>query len=341
MRVARILAVGPLLLVPAAACSLDEGQTGTSSGGDGGDAAALDVVTANDVTVGDAPFSSDAISVDVLGDAPPADAGPCTTPMSACAALPGGWNPVAFVENPSNTCPAGWTTRTGIEKPVAGPSACACGCSSKNPTCDNANLATNISNSPQCANGAKTLNGASSACKSIGSTNLDNYMQVPPIALSGGSCTVVVNPNSADITATPVRECDPTPACKGDVCSGIAPTTYAACIEKGGNQSCPGGYPTRYLVGDAVSPQCGNGTCACGATPACSAPTLSLYSDNGCATKVLDTPADNNCNATNLGSNVSFQSYKYLSTPSIACAASGAAVANPTVAANVRTACCK
>ena len=341
MRFAWLIAAAPLLLVPAAACGLDEGETGTNPGGDAG---VLDVVTGNDVTVSDAPsdapFSSDAILVDVLGDAPPADAGPCTTPVSACAPLPGGWNPVAFVENPSNTCPSGWTTRTGLDKPVAGASACACGCSPKNPTCDGANLNTNISNSNQCSSGAKTLNAASSACKSIGSTNLDNYMKVPPIALSGGSCTVVVNPNSADITATAVRECDPSPACKGDLCAGIAPSTYGACIEKAGPQACPGGYPTRYLVGDAVSPQCGNGTCACGATPACSAPTLSLYSDNACATKVLDTPADNNCNATNQGGN-SFQSYKYLSTPSIACGATGTATANPAPAANVRTACCK
>ena len=319
-----------------AGCSLDEGGT-SANAGDAGD---LDVASGADGAVDDAPFSSDVLAVDVLGDAPPADAGPCTTPTSACGGLPAGWNPVAFVENPTSTCPSGWTTRTGLDKPAAGPTACSCSCTGANPTCDGADLGTNIAPAFLCALGAKTLPMASSACKSIGSTTLDNYIKVPPIAPSGGGCAVVLKANAADVTATPVRECDPVPACKGDLCAGIAPSTYLACVEKAGDQAtCPNGFPNRYLVGDAVNPQCGNGTCACGAKASCGAPSLLLYSDTTCATKVLETPADDKCNATN-ANGTKFQSYRYLSTPSVQCTGSGAASATPVVVTTLRTACC-
>jgi len=302
-------------------CSLDEGGASTSPDDDAG---VIDGV--------DAPVAS--------GDAQPAEAGPCKTPASACAGLPVGWSPVAFVENPSSSCPAGWTTRAGLDKLVAGPTACACDCTPTKPTCDGADLGTNIAPASLCILGAKTLPMASSACKSIGSTNIDNYIKVPPIARSGGACAALVKANTAALSATPVLECDPTPACQGDLCAGTAPSTFLACVEKVGEETtCPGGFPNRSLVGDAIDPQCGTGTCACGATSACSAPTLSLFSDTACSQKVLDTPADDKCNATN-ASGTKFQSYEYLSTPSIQCAASGAATLNP-VLTTLRTVCCK
>jgi hypothetical protein len=247
---------------------------------------------------------------------------------------------VAFAENPTSACPLGWTARTGLDKPAAGPTACACTCTPSNPTCDGANLDTNISPLGLCLIGGKTLPTASSACTSIGSTTLDNYIKVPPIAMKGGGCAALTKANAADVTATPVRECDPVPGCAGNLCAGVAPSTLLACVEKDGDQAtCPTGFSNRYLVGDVVDPQCGNGTCACGSTPACSAPSLVLYSDTACATKVFDTPADDKCNGTN-ASGTKFQSYRYLSTPSVQCTASGTAAANPALTTTLRTACC-
>jgi hypothetical protein len=287
---------------------------GGSSGNDGGGG--------NDVIVGN--------------DTAPVEGGPSCDPK--CATIPQGFRPVRLGDA-NAACPNGWTSADGFSSPTASDGACTCACNvTQNPDCTQGKIARGYDDTinATCTNAATTLLGNGGLCTQIGGTlyfNHGHYVADPPPP-SGGACTYDAQLDKGKLSGTAARLCAPPQSCQGQICDG-----GAVCVATDGDQACPSDFPTKTLVGDAVTGTCG--TCGpCTATGTCTG-TISFYSDQLCQTTSTDVTADAVCKANTIASTTGFVSYVWKgSLLKGSCAGTPSSTATPALDKPV-TVCCK
>ena len=279
-------------------------------------------------------------------DAPPGpDAGPCDTDADGCVdpVVPAGWQPTAYVENPSADCPADFGPNDdAVTSPTAGSFACSCSCSvSQQPSCVSGTIPTADGSTSACNVAGDLLDAANGACTPVGfAATLDVYSLATPLAPTGGSCGVQAA-SQGNPTATPARLCAPAAGCRSAACAGYAPAGYLSCITTAGDVACPGGSPfqNKHLVGTSPTAGCSDCGSSCTLQVTCTQATLDLYGDVGCNALVCALPATGQCLPTNAaGSGV--RSYRYSAVPSGGCSADG--TSTPTLGLQQpRTVCCR
>lgn len=285
---------------------------GGTSGGDGG---------GSDVIVGN--------------DTGPIDTGNCAT---TCATIPQGFRPVRL-GNANAACPSGWVTADGFTNPAASDNACTCSCNvTQDPDCSTGKIFRALDNttSPTCGTAATTLNANGSTCTLIGGTlyfSYPHYLADPPPP-SGGACQYDAQLDKGKLSGTPARLCAPPQSCQGEICDG-----GAVCIATDGDQACPGDFPTKTVVGDAVTGSCGS--CgACSPTGTCSG-TISFFTDQQCSLGQTDVAADGVCKANTVSGASGFQAFTWKgSLAKATCAGTPSSTATPALDKPV-TVCCK
>lgn len=324
----------------ACGCSLEErGLQATLDGAPPIDAA-VDSTIGADATIDDSGPSTDVtILPDVNQDAPTPDAGPCLTPPTLCPALTGGAKIVIFETSTSQSCPSGWAKADLVTNPVALGGACSCRCNATAPTCKPTQLTITDGANAGCGGGTTSQVSYSGNCANV-TLNNKAYLQVGKVTPVNGGCTADTLANGTQVTFDVVRACTPPPSCLGDVCGGAVPSGFAACVDLPGNVPCTvSGYPNRTVVGNGATLNCNLGTCACGATTSCGG-NVQFFGQPNCAVLTTTIQADDVCAAGNFQNGSTSQSVRYNGTPLTTCQSSGAAVADPGLAA-VHTICCK
>ena len=271
----------------------------------------------------------------VGNDTGPVDTGSCET---TCATIPQGFRAVRLGD--ANTaCASGWDTADGFTNPTASDNACTCNCNvTQDPDCTTGKIVRGFddSTSPMCTSTATTLQGNGGICTQIGGTlvfNHAHYVADPPPP-SGGACTYDAQLDKGKLSGTPARLCAPPQSCQGRICDG-----GAICVAMDGDQACPSDFPTKTLVGDAVTGTCGS--CgSCSATGTCTG-TISFYPDQPCQTTSTDVTADGVCKANSIGATTGFVAYTWAGSLSKAtCAGTPSSTATPALDKPV-TVCCK
>ena len=272
----------------------------------------------------------------VGNDTGPIDGGPSCE--AKCATIPQGFRPVRL-GNANSACPSGWATADGFTNPSASDGACTCNCNvTQNPDCTNGKIlrAFDDTSSPTCGNNATTLNGNGGLCTQIGGTlffNHTHYVADPPPP-SGGACQFDAQLDNKKLTGTAARVCAPPQSCLGQICDG-----GAVCVATDGDHACPSDFPTKTLVGEAVTATCGScGSCTAAGT--CTG-TISFYQDQLCQTTGTNVTADAVCKANTIGSTTGFVAYTWSgSLAKASCAGTPSSTATPALA-NPVTVCCK
>jgi hypothetical protein len=196
-------------------------------------------------------------------------------------------------------------------------------------------MATYYGTTSSCGSTGTTLNVPGSGCVAL-SGNLSTYFAAtpPPATVS---CSWAVNTDPTKVTATAERYCDVPTACQEDVCNGVVPAGFSACIYVSGTDTCPSGWNAETTVGDATTLSCS--TCGCNASASCTGGDVQFYSDNACSTALVSLAVNGSCVTTSGGGQV--KSYKYSATVTNAqCTATGSDTATTGLTAQ-HTICCK
>lgn len=329
------------LSLAATACSLEEGGL---LPGDGGappiDATTNDGTVIPDSSVSDAPPSDDVVVIpDANDDAPAVDAGPCQTPAAACVGVIPPWKVVLFEPNTALGCPASWPKSDVATDPLPQAGACACTCKATPPTCTPGSLSVTDGANNACGGGSTTTFAYPSKCTNA-TLNLKAYLSVTKIPPTGGSCTADVITSSGKVSFTVARSCAAPQACIGDVCAGLVPAGFKACVDSPGDVACSvPGFTNRTVVGGGASATCAVGTCACGSNPTCGG-SVEFFGQPNCAVKTTTIPADETCNPGNYQNGSSVQSVRYQPQPDAVCSGSGAPAPDAKLS-GVHTICCK
>jgi hypothetical protein len=269
-------------------------------------------------------------------DVGPVEGGPNCEPK--CATIPLGFRPVRL-GSANTACPSGWVTADGFTNPTATDGACTCNCSvTQNPDCTQGKIvrAFDDSTSPTCTSPATQLSGNGGLCTQIGGTlvfNHTHYVADPPPP-SGGACQYDAQLDKGKLGGTPVRLCAPPQSCEGQICDG-----GSICVATDGDQACPGDFPTKTVMGDAVTGTCGScGSCTASGT--CTG-TISFYADQLCQTTSTDVVADAVCKANTISTSLGFVSYTWKgSLVKATCAGTPSSTATPSLDQPI-TVCCK
>ncbi len=289
---------------------LDAGATGDDGGGGG------DVIIGNETG--------------------PVESGPSCDPT--CLTVPQGFRPVRLGD--ANTaCPSGWTTNDGLTNPTAGDTACSCNCNvTQNPDCSTGKVFRGFddTSTATCGNSATTLTVNGANCTQIGGTlffSHAHYATDPPPP-SGGTCQYDAQLDKGKLSGTAARLCAPPQSCLADICDG-----GAVCVATDGDQACPTDFPTKTLVGDAVTGTCG--ACgSCSPTGTCSG-TLAFFTDQQCSIGETDVAADSVCKQNAISEATGFVAYTWKGSLSKAtCAGTPSSTAQAALDKPV-TVCCK
>jgi len=167
------------------------------------------------------------------------------------------------------------------------------------------------------------------------------YMAVPTLPPSA-ACTATAATNPADLTKAEVRWCDVAASGADDVCTGVAPPGFSACIVHAGDTPCPGGnvFTTRTVVSDDVTLSCA--PCStCTLTGTCGSATVAFFADGNCNSAVIGLNADGTCSPTGVA-NISVGSVLYDATVADAggCVGGGTS-ATITATGTTATVCCR
>jgi hypothetical protein len=307
-----------------AACGLSV----TGATGEAGDDASSPPQPAPPPDDGAAPDVADDVSVGV-----PEAGDPCE-PCGFIA--PSGWSLVAYGAQ-TLTCPAGTPSDVVVNPNAA--NACTCSAASctmtTKPGCNTGNIPTKYDDTgaTKCDQTGSSLDANNGACKALGATFGAHAEIDAPTPTGTGTCTSKANANKAAATSTTSR------VCSGGTCSEVcAPALaagFAVCAAADGDVPCPGGLPTKHLVGADFDVACGNCTSCTVTATGCSG-TMTFYSDGAC---------NNNAKAFTSGACLSAGgsagSYKWAGTPTgLACNVSGAPAGTVTLT-TPRTVCCK
>jgi hypothetical protein len=307
-----------------AGCGLDTDGLATDDAGDDSGEPAEASVAADAGAGADGQAAADDGSVVVEGstDAP----GAIDEAAAGClATVPSGWSIVAY-ETTAAACPAGYGAahdeRSGA---TAATGACPCSCQiTATPNCTAGTLPTYYGNGAGCSSQGESIPVNGGVCTALTQAGiLAQSFEAPPIALSGGSCSGVPQPDPSQVTAQAVRYCDVPAASAGAVCEGTAPAGFAACIESAGDVACPTGTPfsNRSVVADTEKLSCS--ACAtCLLTGTCSSPEISFYADTQCAQLVVQLPSNGTCVSSG-ANNRTVVASEYSAQANASCQASG------------------
>jgi len=162
---------------------------------------------------------------------------------------------------------------------------------------------------------------------------------VAPLAARAGTCTTGATANQAALTKPAQHYCDVPAVSVANVCAGIVPTGYDACITIGNQTAaCPSPFTRQFRVQDGATVTCA--TCTqCSLTATCSNQALTLFSQAGCAGNIGTITANNTCQGTN-AEEVAVNSIQYTATMSPPLCAAGTSAPTTTVT-GPRTICCR
>jgi hypothetical protein len=305
-------------VVGATGCGLDMAGLGASAAGDASASPDGPHADGSGSGGGDGGQGSDGGGTDGAS-LPPAEAGAC---------VPSGWSLVAY-EASRASCPGGYgASHDEVSGATAGAGACACSCNvTTQPSCDQGTLVTQWSpagpsNGP-CSNPGPPLTMNGSACTAFaGPVALEPGFSASPFAPTGGACTAAVNPDPSKVTKAGVRFCDVPPPAAEAVCSGAAPSGFAACLVAPGDVPCPTGpFATRTVVADDVElvcPTCG----PCTVAGTCGSAQIRFYSDGQCAALAATLSCDGACVSAGGGPPKTVAAYEYSAHAQATCTAS-------------------
>lgn len=281
---------------------------------------------AGDGAISDAPPSDNYV--------PPFDANGC----DACAPpiVPMGWTPAVF-STTTTSCPSGFSNLALVKTaPMAQASACTCSPTNLvQPVCDNGSLSVldcNVNN-PQTVN----LNGPGCTAASI---TAPSSWKASPLAASNGSCTAMATSDTSKLSSTSAAVCYPT-GCPDNLCKGMAPAMFSACIETAGDVACPNNdFPNKVAVADAYQLDCSSACSTCTATADCTNAAVYFYTDNTCGSLVSFLTVDGMCHASGVPSAMtSYAKYvAVMQNPKYTTSGSMTGKATPI---NPKTLCCK
>lgn len=309
-----------------ASCGLYAGGAGDGVSGDGG-ASPAD---------GGAP-------VDATGQGEAAPPAPCAPKGSACVdALGAGWTPIAYASTRGAKCPQNYTEQDLVGDAVAGAGACTCACAPSQadpPSCSVGQAASMIGQS-QCNQTGITYTFNGSGCNAFGPATVASVGQMTPLPPHVGACTSSTKSDTSKLTARDVRACVPPSACLEDVCQGVSPVGFAACVAHDGDVMCPGApYVNRTVVGTQATLACG-GCAGCANTVTCSNASIHFFVDVLCVVELASRKIDGNCNPLASGVVGTVTGYKYDVSMNAQCAAQAPATSGVALAGQ-RTVCCR
>lgn len=324
-----------------AACGLEIGGTLGGADADLADGGAGDGPAQLDGALDTAAMDVTSVPDAVDEPGPPL---PCTTPPGACVgAVPGGWTLVAYETSRAKGCPANFTQQDVVGGPQAQAGACDCGCNvTKQPVCDVGSIPFKVTGA-NCGSAGVTANVNGPNCTNLGAATIADHVQGAPIPPSGGTCTAptITDPNK--VTVTPARQCVAPNECKEDVCNGVVPSGFSACISRSGAQTCPLGWNANQpiVIGTGVDLACTGCTCQVNQTSTCTGATMALFNNNNCSGNPVSTlTVDGNCNVpASVGSSVDH--FKYQATLNTVCQATGAKTPTTLDVTGKLTVCCK
>jgi hypothetical protein len=308
--------------------------------------ATMQDATVQDATVQDAT-SGDASAVDAAPDASPLDAAPDAGPLdaapdanpcgpnaNACANLPNIWTPIAFDPAMQKACASGFAQLGNyVTAPTSNGAVCTCQAQGNTFSCTTGKLSTG--NGGNCGSGGPSFSVSGGQCL-VTQGSVSQTMKLSPIGLTG-SCTAAATPDLTKVSVTTTTACT-AQKCPGDICAGVVPQGFNACIVAQGLQSCPAPFnASKYTVGDQKTATCG--ACTCSGTASCSNDKLEFFSQNGCNGNDLLATVTSSCQGTG-ANNATFQSVRYTATMGPVNYTLGASSAALDVT-NARTVCCR
>jgi hypothetical protein len=310
---------------------------GNASGGNSGSggtrteadaAVARDAESRDDLPPSDGPGKSDA----------PVTPGTCQTGPGACVgSLPAGWKVVAFEKSRNSTCPAGFTTVDVVANPLAAAGACGCACAATStPTCNATQILTFYSTDSSCGKTGVTLDVSGSCGQFSGSYSAYFSANAPTVAVT---CTASATTDTTKLSSTKERICEAPTQCQEDVCGGVAPAGFSACIFNDADTACPTGWPNRTVVGSSTTVSCAACT-GCTGSATCTGGKLTFFSDNACANSLATFNVDGSCQATGGSESVKSYAYKSATATNVQCKGSGPQTASVGLT-GARTVCCK
>jgi len=333
-----------------AACALDKqglGEITDDAGGGGGDAVASSSSSGSSSgTSGSGSGGGD----DGGGSGGPSDGSAsgsdAVPPFEAGLGCPAaaGWTVVVY-ESGRGACPAGFggahDVYTGA---IPGSGACGCTCNiTQQPSCSIGQVDTQYASGPgwgpgPCPQGASSLYPNGSGCQGIGAQLAAGFSAEAPMPY-GGTCSAMAKGDPSMVTKEGVRFCDVPQAMAADVCAGMVPSGFSACMTQEGDVPCPGApFTNKTLVADdemLVCPACGN--CTVGGT--CQNAQVEFFSDSMCRNSVAKLPVNGACTATN-AQNKGVGSYEYTAQPNAQCSATSSGSPSFTPV-QPRTVCCR
>ncbi len=283
---------------------------------------------------------TDANVADTVAPKNDVDPGPCVADAGACNALltnlPPGWTPAIFAPTLIG-CPNDFTGSIFYTDPQVQLGACSCApINTTPPTCTTVKRRSGtqcgtVQNAPDII-----VNGM---CGTAAGT-LGNSEELTPQPASGGACTSNPQPDQGKFTTGKGSVCETT-ACAQNICAGIAPPNYVACIETMSDTACPANTPfqTRHAAGSNMALDCNTACGACTPSGACGMASVRLYSDGSCANPITNIPADGVCRDFGL-TGTSFASEGYAVTLSNVAYTPSAPQPGKVATSGARTLCC-
>lgn len=305
-------------------CGLDENGAMTQPSNDASVETAADVVGLPDVQKEAAPPQACSI-----------DAGACV------AALPPGWELVAFDPSNENACPSNYGSASIVWNVITSPGVCDCGCTvTKPPACDVGSLQRYVSSDTSCGTTGVSLAVNGPGCTAYPSTTLLSHSKSSPLPPTGGTCTGDVIKDTSAFAKNNAVLCTVPPACQEQFCGGDVPGGFQPCIQASGSQACPAGWTNPVPVGDDFTFDCSACTCDVNGPSTCTNASVDIFSDSQCKTKLVTMPVDGNCDFDS-AQGQSPAAFQYHATLTQNCNATGPKTPSNVQLVNERTICCK
>jgi hypothetical protein len=268
-----------------------------------------------------------------------AEAGPpCTD------GIPTGWS-LVILDLGSAACPTDFTSHDVSGPPVVGAGACACTCAvTEEGACTEGTLT--VMDGPTCARSYFTATVSGPGCLSAGAGQtvpVSAHAQGAPLAAQGGSCSSGSQADPTQISAPAVSYCDVPASSAENVCGGVPPPGFAACVATSGDVPCPAGTPFvgRQVVEDGATLLCT--PCSCTVSTTCLDATVTEYADPSCqGNPVASFTVDGTCDVVEQSGEQgsgSWSSVEYAATASSTCMA--ATSTGTAQLANPQTICCR
>ena len=228
-----------------------------------------------------------------------------------CVAVPDGWVLTSLEPNSRPGCADGYGSPEDVVVAAADGLGCTCKCTETSPgSCAAAGQSAPFRAYPAlgCGSGStqSTLVLLDGGCADL-PVPVQASNRIPPAPAAPPTC-------AADAGPTPLKSGQAClaqgAACvDGGTCAGELPDAGHLCIKRDGDEVCPAGFGTKYVVGASATADTRRcGTCTCTPETDCNSPVVTLYLDAGCSGAKLALPANGSCFPEEAGV---FGSYRY------------------------------